>query len=426
MKISRGKLPLSLMAVVISAVALIGMIFTEDLRALTGTSLLMLKASSKKAAVAANSTKLSSEEREKKAAVDVEEDKVELVNGGECSVSEGRWVFNSSREIPYSDRSCPYLDKQVACLRNGRPDDNYLYWEWELDDCTLPKFNPGAVLEKLRGKRLMFVGDSLQREQWQSFVCLVQSHIPQQHKSMNKSRPHSVFKLKEYNATIEFYWAPFLVQSNTDGRIISDTRKRIIRVDSITKHAQHWLGVDILVFNTYMWWMSGQRIKSLWGSFDNGEEGYEELDVVVAYRISLKTWANWIDSTINPNSTRVFFSTVSPAHIRSSDWHRKKGIKCYNESMPVMERGYWGSGSDRRMMEVVRSVVGRMKVPVTFLNITQLSEYRIDGHTSVYTEFQGKVLSDEQKANPKQYADCIHWCLPGVPDTWNRLFYAYL
>jgi len=78
------------------------------------------------------------------------------------------------------------------------------------------------------------------------------------------------------------------------------------------------------------------------------------------------------------------------------------------------------------MMEVVSSVVGRMKVPVNFINITQLSEYRIDGHTSVYTETTGEVLTDKQKANPKRYADCIHWCLPGVPDTWNKIFYAYL
>ena len=53
-----------------------------------------------------------------------------------------------------------------------------------------------AVLEKLRGKRLMFVGDSLQRGQWLSFVCLVQSHIPPEEKSMNRSRTLSVFRAK--------------------------------------------------------------------------------------------------------------------------------------------------------------------------------------------------------------------------------------
>ena len=91
-----------------------------------------------------------------------------------------------------------------------------------------------------------------------------------------------------------------------------------------------------------------------------------------------------------------------------------------------MKRGYWGSGSDKGMMNVVASVVGRMKVPVTIVNITQLSEYRIDGHASVYTESQGQKLTNKQKARPRLYADCIHWCLPGVPDTWNQLLYAYL
>ena len=65
---------------------------------------------------------------------------------------------------------------------------------------------------------------------------------------------------------------------------------------------------------------------------------------------------------------------------------------------------------------MVAKVVKKMKIPVTFINITQISEYRIDGHSSVYTETGGKLLTEEERANP-QNADCIHWCLPGVPDT---------
>lgn len=53
-----------------------------------------------------------------------------------------------------------------------------------------------------------------------------------------------------------------------------------------------------------------------WGSFANGEEGFEELDSTVAYKIGLKTWANWIDSALDPNKTKIFFTTISPTHMR--------------------------------------------------------------------------------------------------------------
>lgn len=77
-------------------------------------------------------------------------------------------------------------------------------------------------------------------------------------------------------------------------------------------------------------------------------------------------------------------------------------------------------------MKIVKDTISQVKVDVTLLNITQLSEYRKDAHTSVYGERKGKLLTKEQRANPKSFADCIHWCLPGVPDTWNQILYAYL
>ena len=77
-------------------------------------------------------------------------------------------------------------------------------------------------------------------------------------------------------------------------------------------------------------------------------------------------------------------------------------------------------------MHVVAGNVTRStaRVPVDFIDITTLSEYRKDAHTSVYTIRQGKPLTEEQKADPKAFADCIHWCLPGLPDTWNELLFA--
>lgn len=80
------------------------------------------------------------------------------------------------------------------------------------------------------------------------------------------------------------------------------------------------------------------------------------------------------------------------------------------------------------MMNVVDTAIDRLKdrgVSVQILNVTQLSEYRKDGHPSIYRK-QWDPLTEEQIANPSSYADCIHWCLPGVPDVWNELLYAYI
>ncbi|KAG6406706.1 hypothetical protein SASPL_134315 [Salvia splendens] len=46
------------------------------------------------------------------------------------------------------------------------------------------------------------------------------------------------------------------------------------------------------------------------------------------------------------------------------------------------------------------------------LEITRMSEFRADAHPST--------------AGGKRHDDCMHWCLPGLTDTWNDLFIAHL
>ena len=52
---------------------------------------------------------------------------------------------------------------------------------------------------------------------------------------------------------------------------------------------------------------------------------------------------------------------------------------------------------------------------VELLDITFLSQFRADGHPSQWAA-AGKELQKSQ--------DCLHWCLPGVPDVWNQMLYA--
>jgi hypothetical protein len=94
---------------------------------------------------------------------------------------------------------------------------------------------------------------------------------------------------------------------------------------------------------------------------------------------------------------------------------------CYNQTSPI-STGTVAPGFPKSLVTIVERNIKNMRTPVTYLNITHLSELRIDAHPSVYTiTREGKLLSTEQQQQPLTYADCSHWCLPGLPDTWNML-----
>lgn len=126
---------------------------------------------------------------------------------------------------------------------------------------------------------------------------------------------------------------------------------------------------------------------------------------------------------VSPPVTKM--GMVACLNCRSKDWNNPDGIKCALETTPVLNMSTpLEVGTDRRVFVVATNIIKSMKIPVHFLNITILSEYRKDAHTSVHTIRQGKMLTPEQQADPANFADCIHWCLPGLPDTWNEFLYT--
>ncbi|XP_014632937.1 protein trichome birefringence-like 34 [Glycine max] len=210
------------------------------------------------------------------------------------------------------------MSDKFACEKFGRKDLSYQNWRWKPHKCDLPRVQCTTLLERLRNKRLVFVGDSLIRGQWVSMVCLVDSILPSTLKSMHSTANDSlrIFKAKEYNASIEHYWSPLLVESNSDGPVLNHRLpERTVRVTAIEKHARLWTDADFLVFNTYLWWRR-PVMNVLWGSFGDPDGVYKGVEMLSVYEMALRTWSDWLEVHVNRNTPFFFFVSLSPIHER--------------------------------------------------------------------------------------------------------------
>lgn len=95
------------------------------------------------------------------------------------------------------------------------------------------------------------------------------------------------------------------------------------------------------------------------------------------------------------------------------------GGACDHETAPIKNVTYLTEYPPK--MKVLERVLRGMKTKVSYLNVTRMTDFRKDGHPSIYRKQKPSV---EEKKKPLMYQDCSHWCLPGVPDAWNEILYA--
>lgn len=337
-------------------------------------------------------------------------------NQSTCALFAGTWVRDDTYP-GYQVSDCPIIDSEFNCQMFGRPDSDYLKYRWKPLNCELPRFNGLEFLTRMSGKIVMFVGDSLGRNQWESLICMISAAAPTTQTQLIRGEPLSTFKFLDYGVSISFYRAPYLVDIDmVEG-------KRVLRLEQISGNAQAWQGVDVLSFNTGHWWSHKGSLQG-WDYIESGGKYYRDMDQLAAMDKGLQTWANWVDTNIDTTKTRVFFLSISPTHYNPNEWSAGPTTSttknCYGETAPLSGTTYPRASLDQ--MRVVDMVLREMSNPPYLLDITMLSAMRKDGHPSIYSG----DLSPEQRANPGRSADCSHWCLPGLPDTWNQLFYTTL
>ncbi|PHT25293.1 Protein trichome birefringence-like 4 [Capsicum baccatum] len=237
-----------------------------------------------------------------------------------CDLFDGNWVTDKSYPL-YKPGSCSLIDEQFNCFLNDRPDSGYLKMKWKPKACSLPRLNATHMLELLRGKLLAFVGDSLNRNMWESLICILKNSVKEQKKVYEEFGRHHFrteasysFIFEEYKCRVEFFVSPILVQHWE----VSDKKggkKETLRLDLIGESADKYKGADIIVFNTAHWWIH-EKTSLGKGYYQEGSHVHDELNVLEAFRRALTTWGRWVDARINPKKTFVLFRRYSPTHFR--------------------------------------------------------------------------------------------------------------
>ncbi|KAM7472576.1 hypothetical protein LguiA_010759 [Lonicera macranthoides] len=216
----------------------------------------------------------------------------------------------------------------------------FVWWDSVIDDIKVAVsedrlgFDGEDFLLKNKGKKIMFIGDSVSLNQWQSLLCLLHAALPQAQVTQYTNAP----------ATTVTY------------QVLKD------------------------------------------------------MDRMVAFRKALTTWAAWVNTVVDPRKTKVFFQGISPVHYNGKEWNEAGVTNCGKETEPIKGSTY-PSGLPPASL-VLKQVLGTIKKPIYLLDITTLSQLRKDAHPSSYNAFKGM--------------DCTHWCVAGLPDTWNQLLYSAL
>ncbi|XP_057416846.1 protein trichome berefringence-like 7 isoform X1 [Lotus japonicus] len=327
-----------------------------------------------------------------------------------CDVFDGSWVQVPDSPL-YNATECPFVEQGFDCLENGRDDMDYLTWRWKPKGCEIPRFDVRGVLEMLRSKRVVFVGDSMSRTQWESLICMLMAGVEDK-ESVYEVNGNRITKrirflgvrFSAFNFTIEFFRSVFLVQQ---GKVPWHAPKRVkstLLLDKLDDISDQWINSDILIFNTGHWWVPS-KLFDLGCFFKVGNSLKLGMSIPDAFKIALETWTSWVERKIDKNRTRVYFRTFEPSH-----WSDSTRRTCNVTQYPSLET----DGRDQSLFsDIALEVVKNVTSPINVLHVTSMSAFRSDAHVGNWSD------------NPT-IQDCSHWCLPGVPDMWNEIILSQL
>ncbi|KAL3536731.1 hypothetical protein ACH5RR_000097 [Cinchona calisaya] len=346
-----------------------------------------------------------------------------------CNLFVGDWVPDPTGPH-YTNSTCFSIEAHQNCMKNGRPDSDYIYWRWNPRDCDLPKFNVEKFLHFMRNKSLAFIGDSIMRNHAQSLLCTlsqVEEAVEVYHDEHYRSKR---WTFPAHNFTLSVVWSPFLAKTTIfedDNGVSSDIIQ--LHLDELdTVWTQQYRNFDYMLTAGGKWFLKSAvyyENNTIVGCHNCQGKNITEVGFYYAYRKVVNSTLKYVASS--RHKVYTFLRTTTPDHFENGEWN--SGGYC-NRTKPFGEGEVDVNSIDQIMrkieleeFEMASAIGSKNGITLKLFDTTKLSLLRPDGHPGAYRHFQPFAGKDK---NAKVQNDCLHWCLPGPIDSWNDLMLKML
>ncbi|KAG1145061.1 hypothetical protein G6F37_005816 [Rhizopus arrhizus] len=314
----------------------------------------------------------------------------------------GQWIYDPSPFTNIAQKSgynC--IKKKFAhrCFRRlSEPDEivrskQILDYRWQPSQCHLLEMNTDLLADHFLQRPILFIGDSITQLQFESLSCLLGHRYQKRQATMNGGNPRlRVSEIGNENSTALAYIRSDYLLRLDDFKIMEPFDSNGVQLGSGENYP--WVHAisefKYIVINTGPHWHVNER----WGPNRSEQEllsAYEKAMTIVYQYLKDHLQSDqtvWVRTTPHGHAKCSQYTSPQPSPVAPSgklgeyDWHLFK-------EFDLIWKKLIAKGNDNRFQQ---------------FDIAAMSNMRGDAHS-------------------RPDKDCLHTCLPGPVDDWNRLLY---